>query len=727
MAQGLMAPSLRADVDGNGVVDSVDATHIEASLTGAVLPGWWNHLSGRTERNAWVDRFLMIEETDKHPYTYWFQCANFALQTFIHGAFYRGDLFFTRYNGGQTIFNLPLYEVGIMTPSFSHNLNAILVGDDPLNFEDWRFFEPQNDGDAKPGMWDMPYGSTVRIGVPGFIQPDGFSDETKVIFYVDQSGWVLQEFSPDLILVRPPRTTTPDNRADAWRPRMVPVKGGMVLFERTRTGMSPLIDIHLGQIPIGDSPEGTPLTLASQYSHLLDVFHGTDGTVHLLWAGKQDYVPGMFYGRLDHTGDQITGVTRVSQGARMIREGRVLVAKDSQVHVFWLEAKRNIDHPYDTGIYWTHWTGSAWNTPQNLTPGINLFLGSPTGEAPDFIRCAFDVAVSGDGRIVCLWTDHQFSGPTIREISYEGSWTTASIIEEFGAGTTPLGLSIAAGSMGSLHLVYWTGSVLNPWGNLMHRRHDGISWSSSETVDGSGLACCPHITQRADDSMVLIWAKKAAGIALPVWSRYQNGKWGAAKTLDVRSQAEAWYPRADLLADGSLVFCWSSRSQDRVTLETVALTNHPPSLSGNAADTAFSGILYSFTPLSIDEDGDTLAFSITNKPQWANFDATTGTLAGTPSDADMGTTTGIVISVTDCFLSSSLPAFNLNVLPLEPTVKGDMDGDKMINLADAIIALKVLLGAETSSGLKKEADANGDAKMGSEEAIYILQRISGLR
>ena len=50
-----------------------------------------------------------------------------------------------------------------------------------------------------------------------------------------------------------------------------------------------------------------------------------------------------------------------------------------------------------------------------------------------------------------------------------------------------------------------------------------------------------------------------------------------------------------------------------------------------------------------------------------------------------------------------------------------------ITLADAILALQVLAGNEPSTAVYKEADLNGDVKMGLEEVVCILQKICKVR
>jgi large repetitive protein len=90
-------------------------------------------------------------------------------------------------------------------------------------------------------------------------------------------------------------------------------------------------------------------------------------------------------------------------------------------------------------------------------------------------------------------------------------------------------------------------------------------------------------------------------------------------------------------------------------------SNSAPTINGSPTLTINQGVQYQFTPTASDVNGDTLTFSIVNKPVWATFNPTTGTLSGTPSNQDVGITNSIVISVSDGTLSASLPAFNLSV------------------------------------------------------------------
>ncbi len=94
----------------------------------------------------------------------------------------------------------------------------------------------------------------------------------------------------------------------------------------------------------------------------------------------------------------------------------------------------------------------------------------------------------------------------------------------------------------------------------------------------------------------------------------------------------------------------------------VTPVNDAPTITGNPATTVAEGTAYSFTPIGADvDDGATLAYTIVNQPSWADFSTTTGALTGTPTNADVGSTSGIVITVSDGTLTAALPAFNLTV------------------------------------------------------------------
>lgn len=90
--------------------------------------------------------------------------------------------------------------------------------------------------------------------------------------------------------------------------------------------------------------------------------------------------------------------------------------------------------------------------------------------------------------------------------------------------------------------------------------------------------------------------------------------------------------------------------------------NRAPAISGTPPTSAMQGTSYQFIPTANDADGDSLVFSIVNRPSWAGFDAQTGRLSGTPTQADVGNYANIRISVSDGQATTSLPPFSISVV-----------------------------------------------------------------
>jgi hypothetical protein len=89
--------------------------------------------------------------------------------------------------------------------------------------------------------------------------------------------------------------------------------------------------------------------------------------------------------------------------------------------------------------------------------------------------------------------------------------------------------------------------------------------------------------------------------------------------------------------------------------------NQSPKISGTPTANLQAGQQYAFQPVGSDPDGDKLTFSITNKPTWATFTASTGRLAGTPTSTNVGTYSNIVVRVSDGKATASLPTFAIMV------------------------------------------------------------------
>ena len=94
--------------------------------------------------------------------------------------------------------------------------------------------------------------------------------------------------------------------------------------------------------------------------------------------------------------------------------------------------------------------------------------------------------------------------------------------------------------------------------------------------------------------------------------------------------------------------------------------NKPPTLTGTPATIVMATQQYIFIPLGSDADNDKLSYAITNRPQWATFDTTTGQLSGTPATTNVGKFGNILITVSDGKASTSLPPFQIEVTAAPP-------------------------------------------------------------
>lgn len=126
--------------------------------------------------------------------------------------------------------------------------------------------------------------------------------------------------------------------------------------------------------------------------------------------------------------------------------------------------------------------------------------------------------------------------------------------------------------------------------------------------------------------------------------------------------------------------------------------NKAPTISGTPQSSLLANTDYLFTPSASDNEDDPLTFSISNKPNWADFNTFSGVLKGTP--VKVASFENIVISVSDGTSKTSLPAFNIDSLnPLHnvsitweapiTNVKGDD--------IDNITGYKIMYGKESEN------------------------------
>ncbi|HSW32870.1 MAG TPA: putative Ig domain-containing protein, partial [Steroidobacteraceae bacterium] len=147
---------------------------------------------------------------------------------------------------------------------------------------------------------------------------------------------------------------------------------------------------------------------------------------------------------------------------------------------------------------------------------------------------------------------------------------------------------------------------------------------------------------------------------VPRWARFDR-KSGRLYGMPTRRDLGKSSNVRISVSDGRLIASLPQFTLQVVAPATTSASNGQPWISGAPAGTAREKELYGFLPQAGDPDGDTLRFSIANKPSWATFTTSSGLLSGIPPAGSAGTYSNIVISVSDTQSIRSLPAFDIVV------------------------------------------------------------------
>lgn len=68
-----------------------------------------------------------------------------------------------------------------------------------------------------------------------------------------------------------------------------------------------------------------------------------------------------------------------------------------------------------------------------------------------------------------------------------------------------------------------------------------------------------------------------------------------------------------------------------------------------------------------------------------------------------------------------------NITKIGGNMIGDANGDGIFTLADAIAVMQVMSNITPAQNVSTQSDIGGDGKIGLPEAIYIIQKVAGLR
>jgi hypothetical protein len=147
---------------------------------------------------------------------------------------------------------------------------------------------------------------------------------------------------------------------------------------------------------------------------------------------------------------------------------------------------------------------------------------------------------------------------------------------------------------------------------------------------------------------------------VPRWARFDRKSGRLYGTPTRRDLGKSSNVKISV-SDGRLITSLPPFTLQVVASVSTSASNGAPWISGAPAGSAREKELYTFLPQAGDADGDTLTFSVANKPSWATFTTNSGLLSGIPPAGSAGTYSNIVISVSDGPSTRSLPAFGIVV------------------------------------------------------------------
>jgi hypothetical protein len=178
------------------------------------------------------------------------------------------------------------------------------------------------------------------------------------------------------------------------------------------------------------------------------------------------------------------------------------------------------------------------------------------------------------------------------------------------------------------------------------------AWAASSdprTVVSANGTSIPTATQIIDSSGN-VWVVSGGVI-------YKNGVMAGYSN----AVAQLVYDNKTLYQDNATGAWWSWNGTTWVSSTDPLVGGNVLTMSGTPSASDGTGEAYNFVPTTSNTGGGTLTFSIANKPAWASYNTSTGALAGTPSSAQAGMYSNILLSVSNGSASASIPVFSINV------------------------------------------------------------------
>jgi hypothetical protein len=281
-------------------------------------------------------------------------------------------------------------------------------------------------------------------------------------------------------------------------------------------------------------------------------------------------------------------------------------------------------------------------------------------------------------------------------------------------------------------MLYGNQHLFDAWANSSHEMYPPNSWPywvnlSVEDPDLPGLTIT-SVTVTGTDLL-------AGGIPLVHdATRGQWDSWMGDAQAYLRWATAPTVPRAytfTIAYDGSY---GEKTSPEVYTYQVMSFVEVAPSLgslSPASGSTATRPLVFSWDSVGA---GYTYRVEVTDPSYNRIWDSDESTTATSPAYAGPTLPAGSYyyhLDTRDAYENMSM----IHVPFMMPPLKGDLNGDNKVDLADAVLALRILAGFSPTSGLRADyaasgTDVNGDdpvPKVGLAELEFILQSAAGLR
>lgn len=552
----------RADINGDGKLTNDDIIVLREYLDStAVLPAHWNSLTKEQKIN-WLNCCLKLDITSLIPSSDEFVCGNFSLQFYCNFSYFGQYLAHTTYTGGGTIFNIPVYKVSIP----GHALNAVLVGDDPLKFDNWCFIEPQNFKFVDP----VKEGKAITFMIPTYIVYNGIYGNEIINGTRTAEGWTVNKIATGFLTQRsqPPLETNYIDMLPSWNPMIIKPENSapLILFEKLDQLLPPTTSIHIASIINDSIVAETPVVFDKMAARLLDAQVSPSGKLHLFWRGTKNFRAASFTGVLNLQSKNVEDISEYTS-APLAKAGRLSISSDESLNAIWLNDLYSQDTTILPGINQNIIVQGNWSKHQSIS-AFNFSFYSPYWTRPLLVNYVMDMATF-KGDPVVLSVPHSTNGNTSEiYVHFPDDLDQNKNVYALKNDTPVSGAQMAIDHEGTIHCIYWAKGSSYWTGKVLYAFFRDNRWSEPVVTDSSTVNRCTDIVVNKRNDLLTSWEKVVSDKKSVLCTRVKtNGSWQPVEIFDPQKDQYLWYPRITPLHDTNYIVTWESHGKYKAEVQ----------------------------------------------------------------------------------------------------------------------------------------------------------------